>query len=158
MATFKDKAGGEWEVRLLAGHLRPMREKYDIDTKGEFQGVLKSVAEVVSDAERLYELLAFLCSEQMTERNIDPMKFAMLLDSKAIKGAAMAVTETVVDFCQSPEVATSTVDSLRATMATVSTMTADFIRHETPMLISKLSSGSLPESLESIQAGSRSAN
>ncbi len=158
MATFKDSAGADWDVRLKFGQLATLREKHGIDTKSNTKEFFASLAAVCGDAERLYLLLVLLCADEMAKRKIDAEAFAMLLDGEAIRQASTAVADAVVSFCQGPDAGKSSAEAIRAGMMTIDVKVAKAIRAVTPTLISKLSGGDGPASSESTPATVASVN
>jgi hypothetical protein len=141
LATFHDSAGAEWAVDIKFGHLKALREKHGIDTKGKTKDFLQGIGDAIGDPERLYDLLLLLCAGQAAERGLDAEKFAMVLGGGALRAAASAVADALLDFCQGPTVGREMGESVRAAMTEMDARMGDGIRTATPTLISKLSAG-----------------
>lgn len=146
MAAFTDATGREWVVVVTFGHLKPMREKHGIDTKAKIRDFLQSLGDTIGDPDRLYLLLLLLCADQIEREKLDPESFARVLSGDALRQAAAAVSDAILDFCQGPTVGMETGEAVRAAMQAVDEKGAAALRTERPKLMSRISAGSSPAS------------
>lgn len=158
VAKFTDNSGQEWEAGIVFGHLKTMRESHGINTRATPKDFFASVAEVVGDEVKLYDLLLLLCAKQMKDRNIGPEEFGMLLGGETLRQASVAVTDALFDFCQGPNAAKEMAEAIRAAMTKADVKIGEAIKERMPSLISNLSAGKSPDSVASIQGLALSAN
>ncbi len=96
MAKFKDAAGELWVIELDAVVLDNVRSELDVDLVDMSAGGL---AEVTSDAVKLFKVLAILCMDEREERNLTTDRaFAKRIKGDAIQNAIEAVVGAVEDF------------------------------------------------------------
>lgn len=158
MPKFIDHTGHEWEVVILVGHLKTLRESHGIQTKAKTGEFYKSLADVVGDEEKLYDLLLYLCERQMKERGIGPEEFAFLISGETLREASATTAEAILDFYQGPNTAKEMAAAVRAAMMTGDEKIGNAIRDSMPKLISKLTAGKLPDSSASTRTPELSVN
>lgn len=98
MAKFRDADGKEWELRVTAGHLRPLREEFGIDLRDALKPEDNSFAEALGDAERFGQILGVLLRPQLEKAGISPDEFGYRLDGETIERAGTALWQAVMDF------------------------------------------------------------
>jgi hypothetical protein len=122
MAAFRDHTGHDWRVSISVGHLKPLRERFGIDLKASIprgtgaKDGLASMADLIADPERLYEVLLYLCEGQVRERGLDAEAFAYVLCGQAIRDSAAALAEAAFELFHGPESAKKVGSALRETM------------------------------------------
>ena len=98
MARFKDCEGKEWDVRILTGHLRPLREEFGIDLRDALKPEENSLAEALGDPEKFGQVLWVLVQPQAEAAGITPEAFAFRFDGEALESAGTALFKAVWDF------------------------------------------------------------
>lgn len=98
MAKFVDSAGDEWEVRITAGHLRPLREDFGVDLRDALKPDDNSFAEALGDPEKFMQVVYSLCDEQARKRGLSPAAFAYRFDGETVENAGVALFGAVQDF------------------------------------------------------------
>lgn len=106
MATFKDTAGREWEVKITAGRLTRLRELlgYSVAIVATPEGVAEwRGPEVTRDPERFGEVLAILLAEQFKSTGITRDAFEEAFDEDAYRAAGAAFKDALMGFSQVPD-------------------------------------------------------
>jgi hypothetical protein len=145
MARFTDRLKREWPIEFNCGLIKPLREVgFDLNK------VLKNgeTFEALEDLEKRIQVLWILCEEQAKALSIEPEDFASGFDGPAMFGALTAISEALVTFSQSPEVAAEMIKQLPGRQAKVNRMIIEQIRSG-----SNGTSGNSPVSLESAPSG-----
>jgi hypothetical protein len=163
VASFKDCNGQEWSVEFAFGHLKPMREKFGLDTKATVAQFSESFGLIIIDPEKQYELLIILCDRQIKERKLDPLAFALLLTSDVLQEMPSILASALASFPPAPifagpKTAGQMAGAIRESMGAMDTTVSEKMREQLPSLISKLSAGKSGASVESTHALTLSAN
>ena len=154
MSKFVDPNGQEWVVEFSFGHLKPMREKFGLNTKATVTEFTESFGAIIVDPEKQYELLLMLCDRQIKERGLDPLQFAMLLTSDVLQELPSVLASALASFPPAPlfagpKTASRMAGAIQESMAAMDTTVSEKMREQMPSLISKLSAGKLPGSVAS---------
>lgn len=143
MARFKDITGDEWEVRITAGHLRPLREDFGIDLRDALKPGETALTETLGDPERFMQVVYSLCAPQVEKRSLTPEDFAYRFDGETTESAAVALFEAINSFFR-PRTGEKAATALRTGL----TQTTDAVN---------AAWGRVPESLTSNSGASKSA-
>lgn len=98
MPKFKDAEGKEWDLRITAGHLRPLREDFGIDLRKALDPEDNSLAVTLGDPEKFGQVLWVLLEPQAEKAGIKPEEFAYRFDGEAIERAGTALWGAIVGF------------------------------------------------------------
>lgn len=106
MATFKDTAGREWEVKITARRLTRLRELlgFSVAIVATPEGVTEwRGPEVTRDPEKFGEVLAILLEEQFDRKKLPRDAFEDAFDETVYRDAAAAFTVALLDFSLVPD-------------------------------------------------------
>lgn len=91
---FKDRKNNEWRVELDAPTIEEIRQDHSVDLVGLERDPLGPLR---NDPMKLVTVIAAICREQITEKNLSPVQFAKLLPSPP-DPMLDAVRDAVVSF------------------------------------------------------------
>ena len=122
MAKFKDGNGDEWEIRITAGHLRPLREDFGIDLRDTLKPGESTLVNILGDPEQFMRVVYSLCEPQVEKRGLTPEQFAYRFDGDTLEAAAVALFGAINDFFR-----VRTGEKAAATFRTGLTKTSDAV-------------------------------
>ena len=98
MSKFVDATGDEWDLRITAGHLRPLREDFGVDLRDALKAEDNSLADALGDPEKFVSVIYFLCDDQAQKKGVSPQDFALRMDGETLENAATALFGAVNSF------------------------------------------------------------
>jgi uncharacterized small protein (DUF1192 family) len=98
MHIFKDEEGRDWKIAINVTARKDCRAHLGLDLFGLTDDSCKPLGELVSDPERLSDVLFVLCMDQAKELGITDRDFGRLIFGDAIERAVWAFTHELFDF------------------------------------------------------------
>ena len=98
MHTFADKLGRTWYVDVNVTTIRRVRAALDVDLYLLVDDKMQALGALVSDPCRLADVLYVLCKDDADTKNISDEDFGRALAGDAIRAAAEAFVEELIDF------------------------------------------------------------
>lgn len=160
MRVFKDKNGLEWRVVIDIGVCREARQRFDINLYKVADDEFATLAKVVEDPVMLADILFLACGSQAKERNMAIADFEAVFNGDAVRAAAKALTDELLDFSLAPASREAFGAAIRkgqeVQTAAAKLLMAKVEATSTESLVKKWSdtSGDSPVSQASIQTGS----
>lgn len=103
MASFKDRDGSEWSVRVDVPMCARVREGCGFELGKLILDDRRRMNELAGDPVLLVRVLYWLCREQIEERKIEPEEFGRLFYGDSLADAFDAVVAAFLDFCPSQQ-------------------------------------------------------
>jgi hypothetical protein len=170
MHQFTDTKGREYAVEVdtyAVGAVRKARIGLDPDGGGEPVDLLQlvepdGILRLVRDPVLLVDILAVVCEDQIKEHGIDAREFARSMRGDAIETATVALLRETVSFIPNPQERAARLRVLEAFLGgrekLIRRLGAELVpeaiaRLESELTKSGASSGTAPESSESIPGG-----
>lgn len=101
MATFKDAAGREWALSIDAWLVKQVRIRTGVELGKLLDDNMRPLMELVSNCEKLVDVLWVLCEEQAAKLAVDESQFARGLSGDGLERAVLAFEEAFALFCPS---------------------------------------------------------
>lgn len=102
MHSFKDFKGQQWDIELVRSKLRVITSRTKVDLLSLYEvdaeDQLSNLQAVISDEDKLLEVLAVACETQIIERKLTASEFGDLLKAEALDDAADALLREGASF------------------------------------------------------------
>ena len=171
MRAFTDNAGRKWTVAINVDAIKRVRGLLDIDLLEMVEGTL--VEKLMRDPVLLCDVLYVVCKPEADEKGVSDEEFGRAMAGDVIEQATKALLEELVDNSPSPKeranlqrILTATWEAIDRTRDVMTgKLDKDALERIGTLAVARaeaqmaealeaagISSGSVPESLESIQA------
>lgn len=101
MATFKDSTGRDWVLAIDAWTVKQVRIRTGVELGKLLDDNMRPLVELVSNCERLVDVLWVLCEEQAARVGVNEVQFARGLGGDGLEQAVRAFEEAFALFCPS---------------------------------------------------------